>query len=392
MEQELKFFSFSRFAAMAGIAILLVPQIHFWAESKRFLNHEMFYYALYLVILSFLISFIAVPATRLFAEKTGLVDHPDEARKQHKHPTPLTGGIAIYFAFVFTMVLNFHFSVEVKAVLAASTLIFLVGLADDKWGTSAQFRLLVQIVASLIVVIFGVRVSFVPGFLGGIVVETVITMIWFIGITNAMNFIDGMDGIASGSCIIYSLFFSIIAFLTKQYYLLFFSLAIGGSCLGFLLFNFRPGKPALVFLGDSGSTFLGFLLASFAILGDWGDSIIDIVIPILIMSVLVFDMTLTTIHRIATGQVKTFSQWLHYTGRDHLHHRLADLGISKHQASMLFFGISICFGIEALAILFADILVSVLILVHSIFTFVILGIILVLQNTKKTSQLNKNPI
>jgi UDP-GlcNAc:undecaprenyl-phosphate GlcNAc-1-phosphate transferase len=388
---QIRFFSFSRILAVCGIVFLLIPSVHNWCEWKKIHDVSMVYYVAYLACLSFLVSYIAVPFFFILADKIGLLDHPDEVRKQHKHPTPLTGGLAIYLAFIITMFLNFHFSVEVKAILAASTLIFLVGLADDIWGTSAQFRLLVQIAASLIVIMYGVRVTFVPDFLGGVITETFITMLWFIGITNSMNFIDGMDGVASGSCIIYSLFFSIVAFLTKQYYLLFFSLAVAGSCMGFLLYNFRPHKPALVFLGDSGSTFLGFLLASFAILGDWGDSIIDIVIPILIMSVLIFDMTLTTVIRIATGEVKNFTQWLHYTGRDHLHHRLADLGITKHQATCLFFGISICFGIEAMAILFANVLVSVLILVHSVLTFVIIGTLLVLQNAKKASVSLKNP-
>jgi UDP-GlcNAc:undecaprenyl-phosphate GlcNAc-1-phosphate transferase len=198
-----------------------------------------------------------------------------------------------------------------------------------------------------------------------------------------MNFIDGLDGLASGSSIIYSGFFALIAFVTKQYYFLFMSIAILGSCFGFFVYNFRKGKPALAFLGDSGATFLGFLLASFALLGEWGESIVDIVIPILIMSVLIFDMTLTTVVRIYSGEVKNFSQWLHYTGRDHFHHRLLDLGIGKYSATWLFFGVSFCFGIEALAILFSNVLVSVLILLHSILVFAIIGIILVLRNKNR---------
>jgi UDP-GlcNAc:undecaprenyl-phosphate/decaprenyl-phosphate GlcNAc-1-phosphate transferase len=164
------------------------------------------------------------------------------------------------------------------------------------------------------------------------------------------------------------------------------SITIAGSCAGFMIYNFRRGKPALIFLGDSGSTFLGFLLASFAILGNWGTSIIDIVIPVLIMSVLIFDMTLTTVLRIYKKEVRSFSEWVRYTGRDHFHHRLAGLGITKAQSTMIFFGISICFGVEALAILFADVLVSLLILLHSILTFIIFGLLLVLPRTKRETK------
>jgi UDP-GlcNAc:undecaprenyl-phosphate GlcNAc-1-phosphate transferase len=337
----------------------------------------------YLLMLSFLISYAAMPLLIAVSDKLRLVDHPDEARKQHANPTPVIGGLAIYVSFIVTIFLNFHFSEELKAIVIASSFILFLGLADDIWGLSANIRLVCQVAASLYIILFGVHMTFVPAYLGGIYTEIVLTLLWLIGITNSMNFIDGMDGVASGSCIIYSAFFAVIAFVTKQDYFLFMALAIVGSCFGFFIFNFRKGKPALVFLGDSGATFLGFLLASFAILGEWGNSIIDIVIPVLIMSVLIFDMTLTTVVRIFTGDVKSFSQWLHFTGRDHFHHRLADLGISKYQTTWLFFGVSISFGIEALAILFANVLVSVLILIHSVLVFAIIGIILVLRNKNK---------
>jgi UDP-GlcNAc:undecaprenyl-phosphate GlcNAc-1-phosphate transferase len=230
------------------------------------------------------------------------------------------------------------------------------------------------------VIYFGVRITFIPDFLGGIYVETAITLLWLIGITNSMNFIDGMDGLAAGSCVIYSLFFAIIAIMTRQFYMMYLAIAIGGSCMGFFPYNFRKNRPALMFLGDGGSTFLGFLLASFAILGEWGTNILDLAVPVLIMSVLIFDMTLTTVVRIYSGEVKSFGQWLHYTGRDHFHHRIVSLGLSPRHAAALFFVVSICFGIEALTVLFADMLTSALVLLHSILVFLILGIILVFRN------------
>ncbi len=362
--------------SLAGIGFLLIPGVHRFAEAK------VRYYSLYLLAISFLASSAIMPTLIVLGRRTGLVDLANEKRKIHDGATPLTGGTAIYLAFVVTMILNFHFSVEVKAILVTSSVIFLLGLADDIWGISAALRLAVQIAAAFALVLFGIHVTFVPVWLGGIVTETIITMIWIIGITNSMNFIDGMDGLASGTSIIYTLFFSIIAIISKQYYFMFLALAITGSCCGFLPYNFRKGKSALVFLGDSGSTFLGFLLASFAILGEWGKSIVDIVIPVLIMSVLIFDMTLTTIVRIFSGEVKSFGEWIHYTGRDHFHHRISDLGLTKYQTTWLFFGVSVTFGIEALAISFASVLVSVLILLHSILAFIIIGILLVTRKAR----------
>jgi UDP-GlcNAc:undecaprenyl-phosphate GlcNAc-1-phosphate transferase len=373
-----KLFSIQQILAYCATVILILPSAHHLVAKNDGLN------SIYLLLLSFLITYAAMPILIAVSDKLRLVDHPNEARKQHANPTPVIGGLAIYVSFIITILMNFHFSEELKAIVIASSFILFLGLADDIWGLSANIRLVGQAAASLYIILFGVHMTFVPAYLGGIYTEIVLTLVWLIGITNSMNFIDGMDGVASGSCIIYSAFFAVIAFVTKQNYFLFMSLAIIGSCFGFFIFNFRKNRPALVFLGDSGATFLGFLLASFAILGEWGESIIDIVIPVLIMSVLIFDMTLTTVVRIFSGEVRSFSQWLHYTGRDHFHHRLADLGLSKYQATWLFFGVSISFGVEALAILFANVLVSVLILIHSILVFAIIGIILVMRNKNKS--------
>ena len=156
--------------------------------------------------------------------------------------------------------------------------------------------------------------------------------------------------------------------------------------MGFFPYNFRLKKPAKIFLGDSGANFLGFLLASFAIVGQWGDSIIDLMVPVIIMSVLIFDMTLTTIVRIRSGEVKNFGEWIHYTGRDHFHHRLSGLGINPKTAALLFFSVSICFGLEAIALLFSSVWISLVILAHSVLVFIILGIILVHKNGKATIQ------
>jgi UDP-GlcNAc:undecaprenyl-phosphate GlcNAc-1-phosphate transferase len=362
-----------RAAAALALAGLILPPLRGWAETTTPL------YAMYLLVCSFLLCYLLVPLAASMGLRLGILDMPDRIRKKHSAPTPLTGGAAIYVAFCSIILLNFHFSLEMKAVLVAGTIIFVVGLLDDWRPLSARVRLMAQVGASLLVILFGVRITFIPPWLGGVYVETLITLVWLVGITNSMNFVDGMDGLAAGTSIIYAGFFALTAILTNQTYMMFLAVAIAGSCMGFFPFNFRKGKPALIFLGDAGSTFLGFLLASFAILGEWGENILDIAVPILIMSVLIFDMTLTTVVRIAKGEVKSFSQWLHYAGRDHFHHRLADLGISQRSAAWLFFSVSFCFGVEALAMLFSDVLTSTIILAHSILAFVIVGIILVVK-------------
>jgi UDP-GlcNAc:undecaprenyl-phosphate/decaprenyl-phosphate GlcNAc-1-phosphate transferase len=378
MEKMLSFFTPAKLLAYACIVTLLLPWVQTAAERSIAL------YWTYLFCCSFLFSFVVVPAAVFFGKKFSLTDAPDSERKYHAHTTPLTGGLAIYFAFVICIMINFQFSLQMKAILVGSTIIFFVGLLDDRFSLPAWVRLVAQIVAASLLIAFDVRISFIPDYLGGVYVETIITMIWLIGITNSMNFIDGMDGLAAGTSMIYSIFFAIIALVSHQFYLMFLSVALTGSSLGFFLYNFRPGKHALLFLGDSGATFLGFLLASFAIMGDWGASgMTDILVPVLIMSVLIFDMTLTTIIRIGTGEVKSVGQWLAYTGRDHVHHRLLTLGYSKTVAAIIFFAVSIAFGLEAVVMFLAPVRLSIIILLHSILAFIIIGFILAAKTNGK---------
>jgi UDP-GlcNAc:undecaprenyl-phosphate GlcNAc-1-phosphate transferase len=367
-------FSRMTLSLLPVLVFLVLPQVKHFAG----LHHST--HAVYLILLSFIISFILMPIVIAIGHVLNIVDKPDAVRKDHKHPTPLTGGLAIYAAFALTIVFNFDFSMSMKGILVAGTLIFATGIIDDWTDLPAWFRLLVQIIAAGILIACGVRITFIPDWLGGFYVETILTVLWLVGITNSMNFIDGMDGLASGTSIIYAFFFGIIAWTTNQYYMMYLSITIAGSCAGFFPYNFQHDKPAAVFLGDSGATFLGFMMASFAILGEWGKDMLDIAIPVLIMSVLIFDMSLTTLVRIRTGEVKSFGEWLRYTGRDHFHHRLTALGLNQKQAALIFFTVSICFGIESVTMLFANFANSVLVLIHTALVFILLGYILVRRN------------
>ena len=301
---------------------------------------------------------LSYPVTAL-AIRTGhrlkIVDDPDSLRKIHKEPTPLTGGPAIAITFAVTILLNFHFSWEMKGILLGSFIVFMAGFLDDVFELSAKIRLALQLIASAVLIYFNVRVTFVPDWLGGVYTESLITTLFLVGITNSMNFLDGMDGLASGISMIVAFFFSVFAIRTHQYYLAYLCLALIGSCLGFFLHNFRGGRSAAIFLGDGGSNFLGFFLAGVAIMGDWGkQSAVDLVIPAVIMGVLIFDMTMTTLIRIRTGKVRNFSEWIHYTGKDHFHHRLTDMGFSSKGAVVMIFLTCLVSGFGALILKAAE--------------------------------------
>jgi UDP-GlcNAc:undecaprenyl-phosphate GlcNAc-1-phosphate transferase len=300
--------------------------------------------------LSFLIPFVFVlivtPFFRILAVRFGVLDLPGR-RKIHKRATPLLGGIAIYFGLLSGLLFNGKYFSFFLPILAGATVIMLVSLIDDiKRNLSAQFRLFCQLAAALIVICSGIRVDFLPSTWWGNTGEIIITFIWILGVTNACNYLDGMDGLATGSAVVNLFCFAVILFNTSQYYIVMFSVGLMGACAGFLPYNFKKAK---IFLGDAGSTLIGFTLACIALVGHWAaDNIVKISIPILILGVPIFDMIFTTIMRIKEGKVKTIIEWLQYGGRDHFHHYLVDLGLSTMGAVIFIYFITFSLGISAI--------------------------------------------
>ncbi len=305
----------------------------------------------HLLLFSFLVCFLATPLVRGVARRLKVVDHPDP-RKVHLVPTPLLGGVAVAGTFAFTLLCNFNFSQGLKGVALGAGIVFFAGLIDDVFGLPAGVKLLIQIAATYVLIRFGVAFSFFPKTILGYAANNFLTFLWVVGITNALNFFDGMDGLATGMGIIASLFFSLVAIQTQQHYMMYLSVALLGSCLGFLPYNFKLRGSASIFLGDGGSTFIGFTLAGLAILGDWAanNPVKALSTPLLILGVLVFDMVYITVARIASGRVGGFREWINYVGKDHLHHRLEALGLSKKQSVLFIYFMMAIFGLGALVL------------------------------------------
>ena len=286
------------------------------------------------------------------ARRFRLLDHPDE-RKNHKGAIPLVGGIAIFAGF-FAANLTYPFleGWGVIAIVIAAMLLVGIGVLDDLFDLSPGLKLFVQLIAVSVVVIGGIKLSFLPEVWWGELLEIVITGIWLIGVTNAVNFLDGIDGLATSVTLVAILAFGLVAVQTNQMRFLVLCAGVAGGCLGFLPYNFRR-KPAAAFLGDAGSTMLGFLLGSIAIVGAWGgpDGIaIDIVVPLLILGVPIFDMTFITITRVADGRIRSLREWIEYTGRDHIHHRLMKLGLGRHDTVGFICTISAILSLSALTL------------------------------------------
>ena len=345
--------------ALLGALALVVPAVRqlFVFEGLRWL---------YILLFAFLGAGALTPLMVHLAHQWGLVDQPSD-RKIHSHPTPRLGGVALYLGFLGSVLLNSILPDWMIATLAAGSLLLIVGVIDDIFELPASSKLVAQLVAAGIVIATGKVLTLFPVGPMGDVANVILTLFWIVGITNAFNFFDGMDGLATGLAILIAGFMGAVAFETNQPGLGWLAIAIIGAGVGFLPYNFRGRKPAVIFLGDGGSTFLGFTLACLAVEGNWADHspIVSFSNPLLIFGVLIYDMIHISIERVATGKVRSVKEWLDYVGKDHLHHRL-ERALGSRQASVAMICLmTICLGLAALALRYAGTAEAMLLLLQA---------------------------
>lgn len=296
-------------------------------------------------ILSFLISAATLPMFIYAVRKLKLVDEPDH-RKIHTTATPTLGGLSFSTAFIISFFVLNEFCRENLFYLLASLLMLITGIYDDIKNMSPKFKLLMQIIASLIVIIgMNARLSIISG--DGTLINIIslaVTLIWIVGITNAVNLIDGMDGLAGGLAFMSLGALAFIFFHKGQTYYFYTCLVLMGGILGFLRYNI---PPAYIFMGDTGSLFLGFQIAVLSILASYKTgTMLSTLIPFLFISLPVFDTFLAITRRLSRGQ-HPFKP-----DREHLHHRLLDLHFTDRQALIIFYAVS--FAVSAVAMFFYD--------------------------------------
>jgi UDP-GlcNAc:undecaprenyl-phosphate GlcNAc-1-phosphate transferase len=331
----------ARLAALVFAAAVLAPPTREWldAQEARWLH---------LMGSALALSLVIVPVVRACARWAGILDHPS-ARKVHQVPTPLLGGAAVYAAFAVTVLLNFNFSRELKGVAVGGAVIVALGIVDDIADLPAWGKLAGQLAATMLAMTFGAMLTVVPQAMpGSAPLNIVITVLWFLTVTNAVQFLDGMDGLAAGLGALAGVFFGVVAVQTEQPYLMFLAASLVGACAGFLPYNLRPGG-ATIFLGDSGASFIGFTLAGLAVMGVWSDTdpVVAMLTPILILAVPLFDIALVGVVRVTSGKVHSLHEWLAYTGKDHIHHRLEQLGFTKRETVFLIYFLCATLGISA---------------------------------------------
>ncbi|WP_427337894.1 glycosyltransferase family 4 protein [Caloranaerobacter sp. DY30410] len=302
------------------------------------------YYKAFFVAL--ITAYFLTPFAKWVANKIGAIDVPKDNRRVHKKPIPRLGGLAIYLAVVFSMLIFLPIDRTVISIIIGSTIIVITGIVDDTKSISPKLKLFAQIVAASVLVVGGIRIEFLTnpfdkgdGLLYLKVFSIPITIFWVVGITNTMNLIDGLDGLAAGVGAISALSLLFVASKFGYVPVMILCAILAGSALGFLPHNFNPAK---IFMGDTGALFLGYMLSVIAILGVMKSvAAITIIIPILALGLPIFDTTFAIFRRIINGRP------IMEADKGHLHHRLLDRGLSQKQTVLILYMISILLGILA---------------------------------------------
>ncbi|NJK81888.1 MAG: undecaprenyl/decaprenyl-phosphate alpha-N-acetylglucosaminyl 1-phosphate transferase [Chloroflexaceae bacterium] len=268
---------------------------------------------------------IVTPLAKRAALRTGVISVP-RSRDIHVAPVPLLGGAAIYAAFVLALLFvgDRTYIRELVGILLGATLISLFGLVDDRWGLSPAIKMGGQVLAGIVLLVGGVQVNlFDQGWL-----NWGLTLFWVVGITNALNFLDNMDGLSGGVATIAAAFFLLLAAMNEPTQILVAAMAAAliGACAGFLRYNWNPAN---IFMGDTGSLFLGFILAALAIKlrFPFNTYVVTWMVPVMVLLVPIFDTTLVVVSRLRR-RVNPFTT----PGKDHISHRLVALGMNKREA------------------------------------------------------------
>ncbi|NLY70569.1 MAG: undecaprenyl/decaprenyl-phosphate alpha-N-acetylglucosaminyl 1-phosphate transferase [Clostridiales bacterium] len=329
-----------------------------------------------LVFISFLVAFVITlvltPLAIKIAPKIGAMDVPKDDRRMHTESMPRFGGIAIFIGSMAAMffILPIEVTSGVKGIAIGATIILIMGIVDDIWSLSAKIKLAIQILCACILFASSVRISFISDPFGdGYIyfpwfVSLVVTVIWIVGITNTINLIDGLDGLAAGVSFIATVCIAYIAYIHGRYEIAMAFMALAGSCLGFLPWNFHPAK---IFMGDGGSLYLGFMIASISVLSPMKSAtVIATVLPIFVLAIPIFDTIFAIFRRIKNGRP------IMEADNEHLHHLIMTIGMGQKRSVLTLYGISGVMGVAAILIsrdLFVDAIMLIIIAATLIYVF-----------------------
>ncbi len=306
-------------------------------------------------LFGFFLSSFFTPFAISFGRRFGIIDKPKDEKgreKVHKVPTPRTGGLAIYLSLVVVFLLLRNFNKQMIGLIAGASVIFFGMSLDDKFHLSVAKKFLIQFSAALIIILFGIKFDFITNpFTHKIVYLNwwgiLFTLIWIVGITNALNFIDGLDGLASGVAAISSTTLTFVAIYKGDIAMALLLLAISGSLIAFLIYNFHPAR---IFLGDSGAELLGFLLATISVIGAYKTATLFIMsVPIFTLAIPITEV-FTSILRRAKHDISPF----HYD-TDHFHYKLLKKGWSQRKIAIFYYLLTTTLSVLGLYIAFVGV-------------------------------------
>ena len=341
---------------------------------------------LYVFDVSFVLALLLTPLFKRLSFQWGFIDQPDQERKIHTEAMPLLGGLAVFCAFAANVVFNYlvvlplasnvdlpfidmpdvkmylngAFSVWPKllVLVVGGGLMIALGLYDDKYELKARTKLVAQFVVASLVALAGMRVTL---FIHNVALNFALTVLWIVTITNAMNFLDNMDGLCAGIGLVSAALFGFIAGMQHQFFVCLLAMALSGALLGFLPHNF---KPASIFLGDAGSHFVGYMLAVLPICVTFyrrgTPTLLPVLIPLLVLAVPLFDLVMVVWIRVRRGQPV-------YEGDvNHLSHRLVRLGLPQSWAVTLIYLITLTLGLGATILLWSEMTAALVVIVQAL--------------------------
>ncbi|MEG6523093.1 MraY family glycosyltransferase [Desulfotomaculum sp. 1211_IL3151] len=335
------------------------------------------------------IALLITPGVRKAAFKIGAIDKPDP-RKVHAKIMPRMGGLAVFIAFALTVLLTQQLNDRLIGLLVGGFLIVLLGILDDTRGLPAKVKLLGQIAAAAAVIPFGIQVEFITNPLNGQMIHLglwgiPVTIFWIISVTNAVNLIDGLDGLAGGTSFIAALTLAAVTAVTWQQanlsggigmQVVALALILAASILGFLRYNFYPAK---IFLGDTGSMFLGYALSTLAVMGvAKAATAISVIVPMVIMGLPLLDVLFAILRRYKSHRP------IFEPDKEHLHHRMMALGLSHKQTVLAIYAVNLLLGISAF-------LLTVMTTSQAVLLLLILTVVIIVA-ANKIGVIGKTPV
>lgn len=322
--------------------------------------------------MAFIVSFIMTPVAKWIAPRIGAMDVPKDDRRMNTKPMPRFGGMAIYLGAMSSILYFLRGNEHLVAVLIGGTLIYAMGVVDDLTDLDARIKFGFQTFVAVLMYFLGLRIEFITNYFGGgghwqfgTAVGFIVTVLWIVGITNTINLIDGLDGLAAGVAAIAALSIAYVAYIHGDRYGMMVvcvgMMAIVGSSLGFLPFNFYPAK---LFMGDSGSLFLGFMIAIFAVISPLKRStLLAVIVPVLVLGIPIFDTAFAIVRRLVSGKP------IMSPDKEHLHHHLIRLGYGQRRAVLMIYGICAIMGMAAV-IMSRDLYVESAVLILTAFLYI----------------------